>query len=99
DELRRRLYRDGACDEDLRRYAEVRDSLLRLQQPRAEAARAPMAPEAPDAPSPPAARGHRALPVAAIAIASLLLAGTGAGIGAGIAATATRVQPHASATP
>ena len=87
DELRRRLYRDGAGEEDLRRYAEVRDSILRIEQPRTEG------PDAP--PAPPLRRRRRAFPIAAVAVAALLLAG----VGAGIAAKTSPVHPHAASTP
>jgi hypothetical protein len=43
-ELRRRLYRDGATEEDLRRYAEERDSLLGPQQAVSESADVAAAP-------------------------------------------------------
>ena len=96
DELRRRLYRDGAGEEDLRRYAEVRDSILRLQQPRTEASGTSGTagtPRAADAP--PSSRRPRLLRLAAFAVAPLVVVG----LGVGIAATASPIRPHAAITP
>ena len=85
DELRRRLYRDGAGEEDLRRYAEVRDSLLRLEHPGTEAS---------DAPTAAPIRRRPRLRVVAFAVAPLLIVG----VGVGIAATASPVRPHVAMT-
>jgi hypothetical protein len=95
DELRRRLYRDGAGEEDLRRYAEVRDSIIRLEHPGtgAQVADAP----APDAAPPIRARRPRrvTIRVAAFALAPLLVVG----VGVGVAAAASPARPHTAITP
>ncbi len=86
EDLRRCLYRDGATEEDLRRYAEERAALLDAQVPPAERVGAPVA------------HHTRRLLVALFATALALLAEIGVSITAQPAHT-TAPKPAAGATP